>query len=123
VKGTLIPSRFFRTTLAELKPILDSIPAPSPSAAPTSLILPTMQDINNVFQQLDQVAPPAVMADMDALTSYWSQIVADFQYGSTVAQVEAYIHAHPPTNAGTINASTQQLADYLSTTCHINMNS
>jgi hypothetical protein len=104
-----------------MKLILDAIPAPSPSAAPGSLILPTMQAINGVFNRLDQVAPPAVSADMTALTSYWSQVVADFKYGKTVAQVEAYIKAHPPSNAATITASTQQLANYLTTTCHINL--
>jgi hypothetical protein len=82
-----------------------------------------MQAINGVFTRLDQVAPPAVSSDMEALTSYWSQVVADFQPGDTVAQVEAYIKAHPPTNAATITASTQQLSGYLITTCHITLSS
>jgi hypothetical protein len=46
-----------------------------------------MQAINGVFTRLDQVAPPAASADMDDLTTYWSQVVADFQPGDTVAQV------------------------------------
>lgn len=50
-------------------------------------------------------------------------MLADFQHGTTVAQVEAYIKAHPPSNAAAINASTQQLSDYLTTTCHITMSS
>jgi hypothetical protein len=82
-----------------------------------------MQAINGVFTRLDQVAPPTVSADMDALTTYWSQVVADFQPGDTVAQVEAYIKAHPPANAATITASTQQLSAYLATTCHVTMSS
>lgn len=114
----------FRTTLSQMKAILNEIPAPGPSAASTSLVLPTMQAIGNVFDRLDQVAPPAVSADMAALTSYWDQVVADLQqHGTTVAQVEAYLKAHPPTNAATIQASTQQLSDYLTTTCHITMSS
>jgi hypothetical protein len=113
----------FRTTLAEITPILDDVPTSGPSATPASVLLPTMQAINGVFTRLDQVAPAAVSSDMDALTSYWSQVVADFQPKDTVAQVEAYIRAHPPTNAATITASTQQLSGYLTTTCHITMSS
>jgi hypothetical protein len=113
----------FRTTLAEMAPILDDVPTSGPSSTPASELLPTMQAINGVFTRLDQVAPPAVSTDMDALTSYWSQVVADFQPGDTVAQVEAFIKAHPPTNAATITASTQQLSAYLTTTCHITMSS
>lgn len=113
----------FRTTLNEMMPILDAIPAPSPSTAPASLLLPTLQAINSVFERLDQEAPAAVGADMAALTSYWSQIVADFQNGGTVAQAEAYIKAHPPPNAATVSASAQQLTDYLTTTCHITVSS
>jgi hypothetical protein len=82
-----------------------------------------MRAINGVFTRLDRVAPPAARSDMDALTSYWSQVVADFQPGDTVAEVEAYITAHPPSNAATINASTKQLSGYLTTTCHITMSS
>jgi hypothetical protein len=113
----------FRTTLAEITPILDDVPTSGPASTPASVLLPTMEAINSVFTRLDQVAPPAVSSDMDALTTYWSQVVADFQPGDTVAQVEAYIKAHPPTNAGTITASTQQLSGYLSATCHITMSS
>jgi hypothetical protein len=113
----------FRTTLAEITPILDDVPTSGPSTTPASVLLPTMQAINGVFTRLDQVAPRAVSTDMDALTSYWSQVVADIQPGETVAQVEAYIKAHPPTNAATVTASTQQLSDYLTTTCHITMSS
>jgi hypothetical protein len=115
--------REFRTTLAEITPILDAIPTSGPSTTPASELLPTMQAINGVFTRLDQVAPPTVSADMDALTTYWSQVVADFQPGNTVAQVEAYIKAHPPANAATITASTQQLSAYLATTCHVTMSS
>jgi hypothetical protein len=113
----------FRTTLSAMEPILNDIPTSGPSTTPASELLPTMQAINGVFNRLDQVAPPAVSADMAALTSYWSQVVTDFQYGNTVAQVEAYIKAHPPTNAATINASMQQLSDYLTTTCGISVSS
>jgi hypothetical protein len=113
----------FRTTLSAMEPILNDIPTSGPSTTPASELLPTMQAISGVFNRLDQVAPPAVSADMAALTSYWSQVVADFQYGNTVAQVEAYIKAHPPTNASTINASLQQLSGYLTDTCGINMSS
>jgi hypothetical protein len=113
----------YRTTMAEMMPILDNIPAPDASTAPASLLLPTLQGINSALEQLNQSAPPAVSADMAAVTSYWSQIVADFQNGGTVAQAEAYMKAHPPANAATASADAQQLTDYLSATCHINLSS
>jgi hypothetical protein len=88
-----------------------------------AVILPTMQAINNVFGRLNQVAPPAVSAAMAALKSYWSQVVADFRYGTTVGQVKAYIKAHPPANTSAVKASLPQLLTYLTTTCHINVSS
>jgi hypothetical protein len=88
-----------------------------------SVLLPTMQAINTVFGRLTQVAPASVSADMATLATYWSQIVADFQYGSTIGQVEAYVKAHPPAQAATIGPAVQGVTDYLSTTCGINVNS
>lgn len=105
-----------------MKTILDYVPA-SGMSTPASEVQPVMQAIGGVLDRLDQVAPAAVSADMATLTSYWNQVVADFQYGTTVGQVMAYIQAHPPAPAATINAAVQQLSDYLSTTCHINMSS
>jgi len=102
--------------------VMSNIPTHGLSTS-TSVLLPTMQAINRVFGRLDQVAPPAVRADMAALTSFWSQVVADFKYGTTIGQVKAYLKAHPPSNAATINASVQQLRDYLTNTCHINLSS
>jgi hypothetical protein len=113
----------FKTTMAEMMPILDNIPAPGPSTAPASLLLPTLQGINTVLEHLNQEAPPAVSADMAAVTSYWGQVVADFQNGGTVSEAEAYLKAHPPANAATANADAQQLTDYLTTTCHISVSS
>jgi hypothetical protein len=109
--------------MAEMMPILNDIPAPGPSTAPASVILPTLQGIDTVLERLDQEAPPAVSADMAAVTSYWGQIVADFQNGGTVAADEAYMKEHPPANAAAANADAQQLTDYLSTTCHITISS
>jgi hypothetical protein len=103
--------------------ILGNGPAYNPSTTSASMLLPTMQAIGGIFARLDQVAPAAVSADMAALTSYWSQVVADFKYGTTVAQVEAYIKAHPPAEAASVNAQMQQLLGYLTTTCHINVSS
>jgi hypothetical protein len=88
-----------------------------------SVLLPTMQAIGGVFGRLDQVAPATVSAAMATLTSYWNQVVADFQYGNTIGQVEAYIKAHPPAQAATIGPAVQQLTSYLTTTCHINIGS
>jgi hypothetical protein len=113
----------FKTTMAEMMPILDNIPAPGPSTAPASLLLPTLQGINTVLEHLDQEAPPAVSADMAAVTSYWGQVVADFQNGGTVAQAEGYMKAHPPANAATASVDAQQLTNYLATTCHISSSS
>jgi hypothetical protein len=113
----------FRTTLKEMSIILSYGPKANPSTTSASVLLPTMQAIGSAFGQLGKVAPPAVSADMAALTTYWSQVVADFQYGKTVTQVEAYIKAHPPTNAATINGNMAQLNNYLTSTCHINLSS
>jgi len=113
----------FRTTLKEMSIILSYGPKANPSTTSASVLLPTMQAIGSAFGQLDKVAPAAVSADMAALIIYWNQVVADFQYGRTVTQVKAYIKAHPPTNAGTINGNMQQLTTYLTTTCHINLSS
>lgn len=112
-----------RTTLSMMNAIMSNSPAFHGMSTSASVLLPTMQAIDRVFGRLDQVAPPAVSADMSALTSFWSQVVADFKYGTTVGQVKAYLKAHPPSNAGTINASMQQLSGYLTNTCHINVSS
>jgi len=105
-----------------MKTILDYVPADGMST-PASEAKPAMQAIGEVLDSLQQVAPAAVSADMATLTSYWNQVVADFQYGTTVGQVMAYIQAHPPAPAATINAAVQNLSSYLSTTCHINIGS
>ena len=88
-----------------------------------SALLPTMQTINGVFGRLVQVAPAAVSADMGTLASFWNQIVADFQHGTTVGQVKAYIHAHPPPQAATMGPAVQHLRDYLTAACHIKLSS
>jgi hypothetical protein len=92
-------------------------------SSPASALLPTMQTLNGVFARANQVAPAAVSADMATFASWWSQVVADFKYGTTVGQVEAYIKAHPPAPAGTIDPAVHGLTGYLATTCHINTSS
>ena len=109
-----------RTALSEMNAIMGNGYSMSTSA---SVLLPTMQAINGVFGRLDQVAPAAVSADMATFASWWSQVVADFKYGTTVGQVEAYIKAHPPAPAGTIDPAVHGLTGYLATTCHINTSS
>jgi hypothetical protein len=108
--------------MSEMNTILGPVNL-NPSTTSASVLLPTMQAINGVFGRLDKVAPGAVSADMANLSSFWNQVVADFNDGSTLAQVRAYIKAHPPSNASTVTGSVQQLKAYLSTTCHINMSS
>ena len=117
--------QFFRkpTFGGHAKVVQRAATRPDRSTTSASVLLPTMQAIGSAFGQLGKVAPPAVSADMAALTTYWSQVVADFQYGKTVTQVVAYIKAHPPTNAATINGNMGQLDNYLTTTCHINLSS
>jgi hypothetical protein len=110
------------TTLSQMKTILDYVPADGMST-PASEVQPTMQAIGEVFNSLDQVAPASISGSMATLTSYWNQVVADFQYGTTVGQVEAYIQAHPPAPAATINAAVQNVSDFLIGTCHINIGS
>jgi hypothetical protein len=102
--------------------ILGNDPAYSTSTS-ASVLLPTMQAIGGIFGRLDQVAPATISAAMATLTSYWNQVVADFQYGSTIGQVEAYIKAHPPADEAEAAAAVQQLTSYLTTTCHINISS
>jgi hypothetical protein len=92
-------------------------------SSPKSVLLPTMQALNNVFVRANQVAPAAVSADMANLASWWNQVVADFKYGNTVGQVHAYLKAHPPAGTATVTAAVHDLSNYLSTTCHINMSS
>jgi hypothetical protein len=111
-----------RATLSRMNTILGNSPGYSMST-PASAVLPIFQAINGVFGRLDQVAPAAISTDMGTLASFWNQVVADFQYGSTIGQVKAYIHAHPPAQAATIGPAVQHLRDYLATTCHINLSS
>jgi len=103
--------------------ILGNGPTLNPATTPASAVLPILQGINGIFNRLNQVAPADVSADMSALTTYWSQVVADYQHGTTVAQVEAYIKANPPAGSDIMNAKIQHLEDYLATTCHINLSS
>jgi hypothetical protein len=92
-------------------------------SSPASVLLPTMQTLNGVFARASQVAPAAVSADMATFASWWNQVVADFKYGTTVGQVQAYIKAHPPVPTATIDAAVHGVTSYLSTTCHINTSS
>jgi len=109
-----------RTALSEMNAIMGNGYSMSTSA---SVLLPTMQAINGVFGRLDQVAPAAVSADMGTLASFWNEVVAAFQHGSTVGQVKAYLHAHPPAQTATIGPAVHHRLHYLSTTCHINVSS
>jgi hypothetical protein len=88
-----------------------------------SVLLPVMRAINVVFERLDQVAPAAVSSDMATLSSFWNQIVTDFNYGTTLGEVKAYIKAHPPAQSSAAAAAVHGLDNYLSTTCHIDMSS
>jgi hypothetical protein len=88
-----------------------------------SAVLPVMRAINEIFERLDQVAPPAVSSDMDTLSAFWNQIVTDFSYGTTLGQVKAYISAHPPSQSSTINSAVHGLDNYLATACHIDVSS
>ena len=92
-------------------------------SSPKSVLLPTVQALNNVFARANQVAPAAVSADMATFASWWNQVTADFKYGTTVGQVHAYLKAHPPTGTATVTAAVHGISNYLSTTCHINMGS
>ena len=88
-----------------------------------SVLLPVMRAINDIFERLEQVAPAAVSSDMDTLSGFWSQIVTDFNYGTTLGQVKAYIKAHPPAQSSTVTAAVHGLDNYLATTCHIDVSS
>jgi hypothetical protein len=88
-----------------------------------SVLLPLMRAINDIFGRLDQVAPAAVSSDMATLSSFWNQIVTDFNYGATLGDVKAYIKAHPPAQSSTVTAAVQGLDNYLATTCHIDVSS
>jgi hypothetical protein len=103
--------------------VMSDVPALHGMSTSGSVLLPTMQAINRVFGRLDQVAPPAVSADMATLAGFWNQVVADFKYGHTVGQIRAYLKAHPPAQAATVTPAVDQITGYLTTTCHLNMSS
>jgi hypothetical protein len=92
-------------------------------SSPKSVLLPTVQALDSVFARASQVAPATVSADMANLASWWNQVTADFQYGSTLGQVHDYLLAHRPAGSATVTASVHGISSYLSTTCHINMSS
>ncbi len=92
-------------------------------STPASDLLPVMRAINEIFERLDQVAPTAVSPDMTTLSSFWNQIVTDFNYGTTLAEVKAYIKAHPPSDSSTVDTAVHNLDNYLATTCHIDISS
>jgi hypothetical protein len=88
---------------------------------------PTINGINADLTTADQQTPAAVSADMATLSSYWSNINADFQAQIdandqvTVGQVMAYMLANPPGQSAAIEAALQDLADYLAATCSVSI--
>lgn len=76
-----------------------------------------------------QAAPAAVSADMNTLMNYWNAIYADLKYETsinlnvTVAQVKAYIQAHPPAQTAEVGAAVQDLSGFLAANCTVNISS
>jgi hypothetical protein len=88
-----------------------------------SVLLPVMRAINEIFERLDEVAPASVSSDMATLSGFWNQIVSDFNYGTTLGEVKAYIKAHPPAQSSSIDGAVHGLDNYLANSCHIDMSS
>jgi hypothetical protein len=110
-----------RTTLGDMNAVIG--PDTYSMSTASSELLPVMRAINGIFERLDQVAPPAMSADMATLSSFWNQIVTDFNYGSTLGEVKAYIKAHPPAESSTVTPAVHGIDNYLATTCHLDMSS
>jgi hypothetical protein len=74
-------------------------------------------------------APAAVSGDLNSVMNYWNAIYADFRYETsmnrniTVAQVKAYIQAHPPAQAAEVGAAVQDLSGFLAANCRVNLSS
>jgi hypothetical protein len=74
-------------------------------------------------------APAAVSPDMNTVMNYWNASYADFRYESsinqnvTVAQVKAYIQAHPPAQAAEVWPAVQAVSGFLAANCHVNLSS
>jgi hypothetical protein len=74
-------------------------------------------------------APAAVSPDMNTVMNYWNASYADFRYESsinqnvTVAQVKAYIQAHPPAQAAEVGPAVQAVSGFLAANCHVNLSS
>jgi hypothetical protein len=74
-------------------------------------------------------APAAVSPDMNTVMNYWNASYADFRYETsinqnvTVAQVKAYIHAHPPAQAAEVGPAMQAVSGFLAANCHVNLSS
>jgi hypothetical protein len=74
-------------------------------------------------------APVAVSPDMSTVMNYWNTSYADFRYETsinqnvTVAQVKAYIHAHPPAQAAEVGPAMQAVSGFLAANCHVNLSS
>jgi LysM repeat protein len=90
---------------------------------------PTINGINADLTTADQQTPAVASADMATLSSYWSNINADFQAQTdanaqvTVGQVMAYMLANPPGQSATIEAALQDLSSYLAATCNVTIDS
>jgi hypothetical protein len=74
-------------------------------------------------------APATVSPDMNTVTNYWNASYADFRYETsinqnvTVAQVKAYIQAHPPAQAAEVGPALQAVSGFLAANCHVNLSS
>jgi hypothetical protein len=74
-------------------------------------------------------APAAVSPGMNTVMNYWNASYADFRYETTinknvtVAQVKAYIQAHPPAQAAEVGPAMQAVAGFLAANCHVNLSS
>ena len=74
-------------------------------------------------------APAAVSPDMKTVLNYWIASYADFRHEAsinqnvTVAQVKAYIHAHPPAQAAEVGPAVQAVSGFLAANCRVNLSS
>jgi hypothetical protein len=98
-------------------------------STPAVLFTTASVGIGAGLQNASDSAPAAVSPDMDTVMNYWNASYADFRYESsinqnvTVAQVKAYIQAHPPAQAAEVGPAVQAVSGFLAANCHVNLGS
>ena len=98
-------------------------------SAPAVLFKIATVGISAGLRNASEWAPAAVSLDMNTVMNYWNASYANFRYETTinqnvtVAQVKAYIHAHPPAQAAEVGPALEAVSGFLAANCHVNLSS